>query len=128
METLQNHWQEWNIRGFAVYHVFYNFHSDIIQIAAERGLLTLSAWLWFVGAYLHYLFRLVLRSRGKDQFATGVVVGILGGFIAFLLMSFVLSVLYDDSPVMLLFFCFGVAVAIERILASPEGFDLKQIP
>ena len=31
MDTIFNHWQEWNIRGFSRYRVIYHFHSDYIQ-------------------------------------------------------------------------------------------------
>jgi hypothetical protein len=125
MGTIQNHWQQWNIRAFAVYHVYYNFHSDLIQIAAERGFLTLAAWLWFVVAYLVYLFRLLARARRQNQFATAIVTGVLSGFVAFLFPSLVESALNDDSLVMLLFFCFGVAVAIDRMLREPDALDLN---
>ena len=30
------------------FHVMGHFHSNPMQIAVERGLLTLAAWLWFV--------------------------------------------------------------------------------
>ncbi len=124
MATVQNHWQEWNIRGFELYHVYYNFHSDVVQIAAERGFLTLAAWLWFIVAYMIYLFRLLARARRQNHFATIIVASILSGFVAFLFPSLVESALNDDSLVMLIFFCFGVAVAIDRMLRSPGAMDV----
>ncbi|HUI83781.1 MAG TPA: O-antigen ligase family protein [Candidatus Binatia bacterium] len=124
MGTVQNHWQQWNIRAFAHYHVYWNFHSDIVQIAAERGFLTLAAWLWFVVAYLVYLLRLLARARRQNRFATVVVAGILSGFVAFLVPSLVESALNDDALVTLLFFCFGVAVAVDRILQTPGALDV----
>ncbi|MGB8769831.1 MAG: O-antigen ligase family protein, partial [Candidatus Korobacteraceae bacterium] len=77
LDTIFNHWQQWNIRAFSRYHVIYHFHSDYIQIAVERGLLTLAAWLWFVVAYLVFLFRLLRRTREHSRFAMGVVAGVL---------------------------------------------------
>ena len=124
METIQNHWEEWNIRGFAIYKRFWNFHSDYVQLAAERGLLTLAAWLWFVVAYLIYLQRLLPRLRQRTHFGWAVAAGILGGFIAFLFNSLVESSLGDDSLVMLLFFSFGVAVAMERMQDHPGSLDV----
>jgi hypothetical protein len=128
MESIQNHWQAWHLQAFAVYHVFYNFHSDIVQIAAERGLLTLAAWLWLVVAYLIYLTRVLKSSRQQSRFATAILAGILGGFLAFLVTSLVESCLNDDSLVMLLFFGCGVAVAVERILKDPYAIDVKHAP
>ena len=48
MDSAQNRWPEWHLEGFAKFQQFWNFHSDLVQLAAERGFLTLAAWLWFV--------------------------------------------------------------------------------
>jgi len=125
MDSVQNHWPEWNLRGFAQYRQFWNFHSDIVQLAAERGLLALAAWLWFVVAYLIYLARLLPRLRARTQFGWAVATGILTGFIAFLFTSLVESSLGNDTLVMLLFFCVGVAIAMERMLEEPEAMKLS---
>ena len=124
LDTIFNHWQEWNIRGFSLYHVIYHFHSDYIQIAVERGLLTLAAWLWFVVAYLVFLFRLVRRTREHSRFATGVVVGVLAAFIGYLVPSMVQYCLGDDPLVMIMFFYFGLAVAVDRMLKTPGAVDI----
>jgi hypothetical protein len=124
MATVQNHWRELNMRAFGLYGLYYNFHSDIVQIAAERGLLALAAWIWFVVAYLLYLLRLFHKARRHNRFAAVAVAGILSGFVAFLFPSLVESALNDDSLVMLLFFCFGAAVALDRLLDEPAALDV----
>jgi hypothetical protein len=124
IDTIFNHWQEWNIRGFSQYHVIYHFHSDYIQIAVERGLLTLAAWLWFVVAYLVFLFRLLRRTREHSRFATGVVTGVLAAFVGYLVPSAVQYCLGDDPLVMIMFFYFGLAVAIDRMLKTPGTVDV----
>ncbi len=124
MDTIFNHWQEWNIRGFSRYHVIYHFHSDYIQIAVERGLLTLAAWLWFVVAYLIFLFRLLRRTREHSRFATGVVAGVLAAFVGYLVPSTVQYCLGDDPLVMIMFFYFGLAVAMDRMLKTPGAVDV----
>jgi O-Antigen ligase/PDZ domain len=124
LDTIFNHWQEWNIRGFSFYHVIYHFHSDYIQIAVERGLLTLAAWLWFVVAYLVFLFRLLRRTREHSRLATGVVAGVLAAFVGYLVPSTVQYCLGDDTLVMIMFFYFGLAVAIDRMLKTPGAMDV----
>ena len=124
MDTIFNHWQEWNIRGFALYRVIYHFHSDYIQIAVERGPLTLAAWLWFVVAYLAFLVRLLRRTREHSRFATGVVAGVLAAFVGYLVPSAVQYCLGDDPLVMIMFFYFGLAVAIDRMLKTPGAVDV----
>ncbi len=125
MDTIFNHWQEWNIRGFALYRVIYHFHSDYIQIAVERGLLTLAAWLWFVVSYVVFLFRLLRRTREHSRFATGVVAGVLAAFVGYLVPSTVQYCLGDDPLVMIMFFYFGLAVAIDRMLKTPGAVDIS---
>ena len=124
MDSVQNRWPEWHLEGFAKYREFWNFHSDPVQLAAERGFLTLAAWLWFVVAYVIYLLRLLPRLRQRTRFAFAVITGIFTGFVAFLLTSLVESSLGDDTLVMLLFFCAGVALAAERMLSTRGAIDV----
>lgn len=125
METVRIHWEEWNIRGFILYHVQSHFHSTFLQIAVERGLTTLAAWLWFVVAYLIFLVRLVGKTRERSRFATTVVTGILSGFVAFLATSWVHYNLGEESLVMALFFYFGLAVAIDHLLTVSGAMDVE---
>ncbi len=124
MDSVQIHWPEWHLQGFAKYRQFWNFHSDLVQLAAERGLLTLAAWSWFVVAYLVYLLRLLPRLRQRTRYGFAAVTGIFTGFVAFLLTSLVESSLGDDSLVMLMFFCVGVAIAAERMLNTRGAIDV----
>jgi hypothetical protein len=124
MDSVQNRWPEWHMQGFATFQQFWNFHSDIVQLAAERGLLTLAAWLWFVVAYLIYLARLLPRMRQRTRFGWAVACGIFAGFVAFLLTSLVESSLGDDTLVMLIFFGVGVVLAMERMLGARGAIDV----
>ena len=124
METVRVHWLEWNIRGFIRYHVQSHFHSTPLQIAVERGLPTLAAWLWFVVAYLIFLVRLIGRTGARSRFATAVVTAVLAGFVAFLTTSFVHYNLGEEQLVTFLFFNFGLAVAIDHMLEVPGAIDV----
>jgi hypothetical protein len=124
MDSVQNHWPEWHLEGFAKFQQFWNFHSDLVQLAAERGFLTLAAWLWFVVAYMVYLLRLLPRLRQRTRYGFAVATGISTGFVAFLLTSLVESSLGDDSLVMLLFFGVGVVIAMERMLTTRGAIDV----
>jgi hypothetical protein len=124
METVRIHWQEWNIRAFTLYHDQSHFHSDVVQIAVERGLPALAAWVWFVVAYLVFLLRLARRARQHSRFASGVVVGVLASFVAFLVPGALHYSLGEEPLVMGLFFYFGLAVAIDRMLTEPAAMDV----
>ncbi len=124
METVRVHWLEWNIRGFIRYHVQSHFHSTPLQIAVERGLPTLAAWLWFVVAYLIFLVRLIGRTGARSRFAMAMVTAVLAGFVAFLTTSFVHYNLGEEQLVTFLFFNFGLAVAIDHMLEVPGAIDV----
>lgn len=124
METIRNHWTEWHIRAFSYFHDESHFHNDMIQIAVERGLLALAAWLWFVIAYLIFLVRLVFRSLEQSQFAGSVAAGVLGSFVALQLTSIVHYNLGIESVAMTLFFYFGLAIAIDRMLDDAGAVDV----
>ena len=49
-----------------------HLHNVPMQIAAERGLLALGAWLWFVVTAFAGLFRLVRKSRNKSLAAAAL--------------------------------------------------------
>jgi O-antigen ligase len=120
METVRVHWMEWNIRGFIQYHVMSHFHSTYLQIAVERGIPALLAWLWFCGAYLVFLVRLLTRVSRRDRFTAGVVSGIFAGFSAFALTGFFHYNLGEESLAMAIFFLYGLAMAIDRITSNDE--------
>jgi O-antigen ligase len=124
MATTFQHWQEWNIRAYALYHAQWHFHSDIMQLAVERGLPALAAWLWFVVANFIFLRGLLRRVRTRSRFATGVVAGTLAGFAAYLVPSQVEYCLSDATLVMVLFVFFGMAVAIDHMLGVSGAIDV----
>jgi O-antigen ligase len=125
METIRNHWSEWNIRAFTYFHDESHFHNDMIQIAVERGIPALAAWLWFVIAYVIFLFRLIHRWRERSRFATGVAAGVLASFIAYQTTALVHYDLGIESVAMILFFYFGLAIALERMLGEPGAIDVQ---
>ena len=124
METIRNHWMEWHIRAFSYFHDESHFHNDMIQIAVERGLLALAAWVWFVVAYVILLFRLIWRVRERSRFATGAAAGLLGSFVAYQTTALVHYDLGIEPVAMLLFFYFGLAIALDRISQDPAAIDV----
>ncbi len=124
METVRTHWIQWNIRGFIKFHVMGHFHSTLLQIAVERGLPALAAWLWFVVAYLIFLVRLIGRTRARSRFATALVTAVMAGFIASFITSFAHYTLGEEPLVTSLFFFFGLAIATDHMLKVPGAIDV----
>src|SRR5262249_521878 len=104
METVRVHWLEWNIRGFIQYHVQSHFHSTSLQIAVERGIPALLAWLWFSVGYVVMLARLIKRLRPVNEFGCAVASGLLAGFLAFSFTGFFHYNLGEEPMAMILFF------------------------
>ena len=125
MEAIRVEWEELHIRAYPFFHYQSHFHSDMIQVAVERGLITLAGWLWFVTAYFVFLIRLIAKAAQRSRFATGVVAGVLGSFVAYQITALVHYNLGLESVAMVLFFYFGLAVAIERMLREPEAIDVR---
>ena len=121
MDTVHVHWREWNIRAFIQYKVQSHFHSTYLQIAVERGIPALIAWLWFCVAYLAYLVRLFRRLRTQAPFAAGVVTAICAGFAAFAFTSFFHYNLGEEPLAMLVFFSYGLACAVDRITTGENA-------
>lgn len=124
METIRNHWMEWHIRAFSYFHDESHFHNDMIQIAVERGLLAWAAWVWFVIAYVILLFRLIWRARERSRFATGAAAGLLGSFVAYQTTALVHYDLGIEPVAMILFFYFGLAIALDRMVKDPAAIDV----
>jgi len=124
METVRVHYGEWNIRAFIQYNVQSHFHSTFLQIAVERGIPALLAWMWFSVAYFVFLFRLIWRVRTQSRFACGAAAGVLAGFAAFTLSSVVHYNLGEESLAMILFFYYGLAAAMDRMTLIPGAIDV----
>jgi len=124
METIRNHWAAWNIRAYTLFHDEGHFHNDLIQIAVERGLPALAAWVWFVIAYVKLLLRLIRQWGERSRFATGAAAGVLGSFVAYQTTALVHYDLGIESVAMILFFYFGLAIALDRMLGDATAVDV----
>jgi len=124
METIRTHWMQWHIRAFSYFHDESHFHNDLVQIAVERGLATLAAWLWFAVAYVVLLLRVIRKARKRSRFAAGVATGALAGFAAFQFTALVHYNLGIESVSMVLYFYVGLAIALDRMLETPGAIDV----
>ncbi len=124
METIRTHWIQWHIRAYSFFHDESHFHNDMIQIAVERGLPALAAWLWFSIAYLIFLVRLIRRARERSRLAAAVATGVLAAFAAYQLTALVHYNLGIESVAMALYFYFGLAIAMDRMLETPGAVDV----
>lgn len=96
-----------------------HLHNNLLQIAAERGLLGLSAWLWMMAAFFLVAWR-VLRAQG----ATGIggpesraALAALAGFVTMGMFEYNFS---DSEVLMALLFVVSLPLAASAGLGGSE--------
>jgi len=88
-----------------------HLHDNFIQLAAERGLPCLAAWVWFMTALVWYSWRIARQGLEPGWIADGVV----AGWLAFVAEGF-FEFNFGTSPVLMLFlFVVSTPFIVERI-------------
>ncbi|NIV35416.1 MAG: hypothetical protein GWN58_39965 [Anaerolineae bacterium] len=121
MDSVLLRWKELEVRAFGQLGLHSHFHSTPVQIAVERGLLGLAAWLFLMGSYLWLLIRLVEQTRQSvDWWKHGLALGIFAALVGFLASGLVHYNFGDSEVVMVFWLLAGVAAALSyRTRAAP---------
>jgi O-antigen ligase/polysaccharide polymerase Wzy-like membrane protein len=112
MDSIKGHWREWGLFDNGRLPIGH-MHSNLLQIALERGLPALIVWLILLGAYLRMLWR-ITRRAALDDFARGLAVGALGGVLGFFTSGLVHYNWGDSEVVTVLYFIMGLCLIVER--------------
>jgi O-antigen ligase len=120
MDSLKKRYREFELFDKGRQNIGH-LHSTPLQIAVERGLPALLAWLALVLLYARTLWRLA-RDRFAALHATerGFVLGALGGVVGFMASGAVHYNLGDSEVVMVFYFLMGLALALDALLRE-EG-------
>lgn len=119
MDSLKRRWREWGMFDHGRLP-WGHLHSTPLQIAFERGLPTLAAWLALLFLYWRMLWRLA-RRRGVGRvewIERGLALGALGGAVGFFTSGLVHYNLGDSEVAMTFYFIMGLALALERLSAG----------
>ncbi|MCA1613507.1 MAG: O-antigen ligase family protein [Acidobacteria bacterium] len=109
-----------------------HLHSTPLQIAFERGVPALLAWLALLGLYARALWRRAqLEGRGADEgarggddwIARGLALGALGGAVGFFVSGLVHYNLGDSEVALVFYLIMGLALASERLRGGDVGVD-----
>lgn len=113
MDSIKSRWREWGMfdRGrIPLGHM----HSNLLQIALERGVPALILWLAFLFVYGRTLWS-SLRSRAKlEWIERGILIGALGGLAGFFTSGLVHYNWGDSEVVMVFYMIMGLALAVSR--------------
>ncbi len=113
MDTIKRHWRAWGMFDHGRLP-WGHMHSTPLQIALERGLPTLAAWLALLFIYLRMLWRLVRSAQVTDWIERGLALGALGGTCGFFTTGLVHYNLGDSEVVMVFYLIMGLALVVER--------------
>jgi O-antigen ligase len=115
MDSIKGHWREWGMfEGGKI--PWGHMHSNLLQIALERGLPALLSWLAFLFIYARTLWRSLRMTT--DWMDKGIVLGALGGLAGFFTSGLVHYNWGDSEVVMVFYMIVGVALSIHRLLLS----------
>jgi O-antigen ligase len=112
MDSIKSHWREWGLFDNGRQPIGH-MHSNLLQIALERGVPTLIVWLILLGLYVRMLWRMV-RDNAQDDFARGLALGALGGLIGFFTSGLVHYNWGDSEEVTVFYFIMGLCLVVER--------------
>ena len=100
-----------------------HLHNNIIQIAAERGLLGLACWLWIWGAYGYHTWRIYERLGPEHRPAKALVVGSLASVIGFHIEGLFENTFGDSEVITLTYFLMALPFVVQRACLSLQAKD-----
>lgn len=119
MDSLKHRHQEWGMFDNGKIPVGH-MHSTPLQIAFERGVPALIAWLVWMSIYLHLLW-LGIRNRGAEWSERGLLLGAFGGTMGFLTSGLVHYNWGDSEVVMIFYLIMGLSLAAISAPTAPGG-------
>ncbi len=123
IDSIKGHWREWGLFDNGRQPIGH-MHSNLLQIALERGVPALIVWLILFALYLRMLWRLARREVQPEQiqnsqfeignFSRGLAVGALGGTLGFLTSGLVHYNWGDSEVVTVFYFIMGLCLVVDR--------------
>ena len=135
MDSIKSHWREWGLfeggkipRG--------HMHSNLLQLALERGIPGLLLWLVMFGLYIRALLQLKRRvpadetSSSNDVFGRwvdrGLVLAALGGTVGFFVSGVVHYNWGDSEVVMIFYLIMGLTLALHRLESAKSKVQSRK--
>lgn len=122
MDSIKGHWREWGLFDGGRIPMGH-MHSNLLQIALERGVPALILWLAMLFVYARTIWRslLLVKSRNGEPgdlwIERGILLGALGGLAGFFTSGLVHYNWGDSEVVMVLYMIMGLAFVVHRHLS-----------
>jgi len=113
MDSIKARWRQWGLFEGGKLPMGH-MHSDYLQIALERGVPALIAWLILMATYGWTLWRARGRVARENWVERGIVLGAVGGLLGFMISGVVHYNWGDSEVVMILYLIMGLSLVVER--------------
>jgi hypothetical protein len=136
MDSIKAHWRQWGLFDNGRIPIGH-MHSNLLQLALERGVPALLMWLFLLGVYARTLWRAYRRlskptiddaetgDKGKQFFGwdpagldawmdRGILLGALGGLAGFFVSGVVHYNWGDSEVIMIFYFIMGLSLVLAR--------------
>jgi O-antigen ligase len=120
MDSIKGHWREWGLFDNGRLPVGH-MHSNLLQIALERGIPALIVWLILLGVYARMLWRVIRKTA--DEFPRSFALGALGGLAGFFASGLVHYNWGDSEVVTVFYLIMGLSLVIRRFTANQPSFN-----
>jgi len=97
-------------RALYPYGVADKTHNEYLQLAAELGIIGLIIFIWLIFAYFYYGLKILKRE--KERYKQGVIIGLMGSVMAFLIDSIFWFPLHHSFTSSLFWLCLGLLVVM----------------
>src|SRR5688572_8548527 len=115
MDSIKGHWREWGLFDNGRQPIGH-MHSNVLQIALERGVPALIVWLMLLGVYARMLVR-IIRASDLDE-GRGLALGALGGLAGFFVSGLVHYNWGDSEVVTIVYFIMALSLVVEMDAGS----------
>ena len=117
LDSLKGHWRRWGMFDNGRIPPGH-MHSNLLQIALERGVPALILWLTLLFLYARTLGRSLRKGAKLEWIDRGILLGALGGLAGFFTSGLVHYNWGDSEVVMILYMIMGLALAVHRLTAA----------
>lgn len=129
VDSIKGHWREWGLFDNGNQPIGH-MHSNVLQIALERGVPALLVWLILLGVYVRMLWQLNRReiqtpTNEVHNFPRGLALGALGGTIGFFTSGLVHYNWGDSEVVTVFYFIMGLCLVVERTNQQPADSRVR---
>jgi hypothetical protein len=114
VDSIKGYWRQWGLFDQGRLPIGH-MHSNLLQIALERGVPALIVWLILLGMYARALWKTIRRSDQVDvttvYFPRALALGALGGLIGFFVSGLVHYNWGDSEVVMVFYLIMGLSLS-----------------